>query len=117
MNYLIENWFLIVSAVVVFCVVVMGVINIIQTPSEKNLNRIREWLLFAIVEAEKIYGSNLGMVKLRWVYDSFLVRFKWLSVIISFEMFSSLVDESLEIMKKMLESNKEMKRLVEGDKE
>jgi len=117
MNYLIENWFLIVGLAVVIVVLVMGAANIIMTPTAKQIEKIKEWLLYAIVTAEEIYGSNLGAVKLRWVYDGFITRFKWLSVIVSFEMFSQLVDESLEIMKEMLKSNKEMKRLVEGDKE
>lgn len=114
MNYLIENWFLIVGAIVVLIVLVLGLINIFKTPSNKQLEMIKEWLLFAIVEAEKELGSGTGKLKLSLVYGSFISKFKWLSTIVSFETFSRLVDESLETLREMLETNKEVKKLVEG---
>ena len=39
----------------------------------------------------------------------------WLARVISFEAFSMMVDEALERMKKMLESNKAMQTLVSGE--
>ena len=42
-------------------------------------------------------------------------RFTWLARVISFEAFSMMVDEALERMKKMLESNKAMQTLVSGE--
>ena len=42
-------------------------------------------------------------------------RFAWLARVISFEAFSMMVDEALERMKKMLESNKAMQTLVSGE--
>ena len=41
--------------------------------------------------------------------------FTWLARVISFEAFSMMVDEALERMKKMLESNKAMQTLVSGE--
>ena len=49
------------------------------------------------------------------VYDMFVARFTWLARVISFEAFSMMVDEALERMKKMLESNKAMQTLVSGE--
>lgn len=46
------------------------------------------------------------------VYDMFVARFAWLARVISFEAFSMMVDEALERMKKMLESNKAMQDFV-----
>ena len=55
-------------------------------------------------------------------YDGYSVIFKsttpplaWLARVISFEAFSMMVDEALERMKKMLESNKAMQTLVSGE--
>lgn len=45
----------------------------------------------------------------------FVARFAWLARVISFEAFSMMVDEALEKMKKMLESNKAMQELVNGE--
>ena len=50
------------------------------------------------------------------VYGQFIDKFKMLSLLITFEEFSKAVDESLESMKSMLESNQAVKKLVEGDK-
>lgn len=64
---------------------------------------------------EKELGGGTGQIKLRYVYDMFVARFTWLARVISFEAFSMMVDEALERMKKMLESNKAMQTLVSGE--
>ena len=73
---------------------------------------MREWLLYAVTKAEKELGGGTGQIKLRYVYDMFVARFAWLARVISFEAFSMMVDEALERMKKMLESNKAMQDFV-----
>ena len=69
----------------------------------------------AVTKAEKELGGGTGQIKLRYVYDMFVARFAWLARVISFEAFSMMVDEALERMKKMLESNKAMQTLVSGE--
>lgn len=64
---------------------------------------------------KKELGGGTGQIKLRYVYDMFVARFAWLARAISFETFSMMVDEALERMKKMLESNKAMQTLVSGE--
>lgn len=113
MSYLVENWYVFVALIVIFLVIVYGAYEIIATPSGKQLEKIREWLIYACLKAEQELQSGTGQLKLRMVYDSFLIRFRWLSVIISFEVFSGLVDEALEKMNKMLKENKDVRRLVE----
>ena len=71
----------------------------------KQLEMIRQWLLLAVIEAEKQLGGGTGAVKLRYVYDMFIERFKFMSKIITFEQFSSLVDEALEVMRLMIQQN------------
>ena len=87
----------------------------VKMPSDKQLNKVREWLLYAVTKAEKELGGGTGQIKLRYVYDMFVARFAWLARAISFEAFSMMVDEALERMKKMLESNKAMQTLVSGE--
>lgn len=72
---------------------------------EKQIEMIKQWLLFIVIEAEKELGGGTGAVKLRFVYDKFIERFKFMSKIITFEQFSSLVDEALEVMKLMIQQN------------
>ena len=87
----------------------------VKMPSDKQLNKVREWLLYAVTKAEKELGGGTGQIKLRYVYDMFVARFAWLARVISFEAFSMMVDEALERMKKMLENNKAMQTLVSGE--
>ena len=70
-----------------------------------------------IIEDDKDSVIFSGDVEkfLRYVYDMFVARFAWLARVISFEAFSMMVDEALERMKKMLESNKAMQTLVSGE--
>ena len=84
-------------------------------PSDRQLNKVREWLLYAVTVAEKELGAGTGKLKLRYVYDMFVQRFGWLAKVITFEMFSMMVDEALEKMKTMLSDNKEVQKLVVGE--
>ncbi len=45
----------------------------------------------------------------------FVARFEWLAKVITFDMFSMMVDEALEQMKSMLEENEAVQKLVAGD--
>lgn len=114
MKFITENWFVIVA--ILACAAAGGytVYAFVKMPSDKQLNKVREWLLYAVTTAEKELGGGTGQIKLRYVYDMFVARFTWLAKVISFEMFSMMVDEALEKMKTMLESNKAMQELVTG---
>ena len=58
--------------------------------------------------------QGTGKLKLRQVYDLFVVRFPWLVRVVSFELFSGMVDDALEEMRRMLQTNTAVKALVEG---
>lgn len=114
MDILIENWYIILAiAVVAFCVGV-AFYRFCKLPTAAQLEKVKEWLLYAVTEAEKELGGGTGKLKLRSVYDLFLQRFPWLVRVVSFEMFSGLVDDALVEMRKMLESNTVVKNLVEN---
>ena len=112
MKYIVENWFVIVGLIAVLAAGGYAVYVFVKMPSNKQLNKVREWLLSAVTKAEKELGGGTGQIKLRYVYDMFVARFAWLARVISFEAFSMMVDEALERMKKMLESNKAMQDFV-----
>lgn len=84
-------------------------------PTEDKKQALREWLKWAVLQAEKEYGGKTGQVKLREVWNQALQVFPWLVRCISFEQFSFLVDEALEWLAKQLESNKAVSELVYGD--
>ena len=112
MKYIVENWFVIVGLIAVLAAGGYAVYVFVKMPSDKQLNKVREWLLYAVTKAEKELGGGTGQIKLRYVYDMFVARFAWLARVISFEAFSMM---ALERMKKMLESNKAMQTLVSGE--
>ena len=76
---------------------------------------IEEWLLLAVIEAEKQLGSKTGKIKLRLTFDWFISTFPIISKFVSFNVFSSLVDTALIEMKSILDDNKECKNYVKGD--
>lgn len=103
LNSVLDNWYIIV-AIVVFAT---------ECVFEKN--RIRAWLLNAVVYAEKELGNGTGVLKLRYVYDLFITKFPIISKIISFAMFSKLVDSALEEMRIQLAKNSNIKNYIEGE--
>lgn len=117
LEFLMNNWVILVALAVVLVVLVINVTTFAALPTEKQLAKVREWLLWAVVQAEAELGGGTGKLKLRSVYDLFLQRFPQLAFLISFERFSKLVDEALEEMREMLEQNEAVKALVAGDKE
>ena len=80
----------------------------------KQPKKVKEWLLYAVIEAEKELGSGTGPVKLRSVYDMFITKFPKLSVFISFNTFSEWVDVALDYMEKLLADNKDVKAILKG---
>lgn len=115
MKWLVDNWSLLV---VVLCGIVgIGVYvkRFSDKPTEEQLECIRQWLLYAVIEAEKDFGSGTGALKLRAVYSEFCQVFPEFARVITFEIFSILVDEALEQMKDILEVNKDIEAYVEGD--
>lgn len=108
MTWLSNNWFSL------FCLIaLLGWMVILNKkmkdgidPNEEDINKFREWLLFAVMEAEKELGSGTGQLKLRYVYDKARSKYPFITNFISFEMFSEYVDEALDKFKAMLKSNK-----------
>lgn len=91
--------------------------NFIKMPKVDKFEAVREWLLWAVAEAEKLYGSGTGALKLRYVYDLFLSRFKGLEYFIPFNDFSKMVDDSLVGFRDLLGKNEKINNYVEGSNE
>lgn len=113
-NFLLENWYMLIIALVILVVAIYIVYTFIKMPRSKQLARVQEWLLWAVAEAEKELGSGTGQLKLRYVYDMFVGRFPALANLLTFEAFSILVDKALEKFNKILESNQQVQNFVES---
>ena len=117
MKWLIDNWSFLVVMTCVFVGIVVYVHKFVNLPSNSQLVKVKQWLLFAVIEAEKQYQGGTGALKLRAVYNQFCQVFPSLVPVISFEIFSELVDEALEQMKHLLETNLDIAYYVEGENE
>lgn len=105
MKLIIDNWSLLVVLACIVVLAIMYVKKFINMPTTEQMEKVQEWLLYAVIQAEKQLGAKTGQIKLRYVYDMFLTKFSWLANVITFEQFSQLVDEALEHMKHLMQTN------------
>lgn len=117
MEFLAEYWYLILAAIVVVGYGGFFLYRFLKKPTSEQMKDLKEWLLWAVTEAEKKLGSGTGELKLRFVYDMFVEKFSFLAKVISFDTISKLVDEALEEMKKLLEENEAVKTYIVGTEE
>jgi len=115
MEFIANNWYIIIAAVAAIAVLIWLICKFFKLPRESQIQKIKEWLLFAVTEAEKELGSGTGQLKLRYVYDMFVTKFPYLVKFVSFEMFSNLVDEVLDKFKEMFKTNKAVQQYVESN--
>ena len=117
MDWIVENWWLILIGLSIIIGIITAICSFFKLPTEDQVACIKGWLLQAVAEAEKLYGSGTGVLKLRYVYDLFLSRFKELEYFISFDEFSKMVDDSLIGFKDLLEKNEKINNYVEKSDE
>ena len=87
MKFIVENWFVIVAIAAVGGSIGYAIYSFVKMPSDKQLNKVREWLLYAVTKAEKELGAG----------------------------FSMMVDEALEQMRTMLDSNEAVQKLIANE--
>lgn len=112
MEFLVNNWIPVIIGIAVIFVVGYLIYTFIKRPTNEQLNKVREWLLYAVAEAEKELGSGTGQIKLRYVYDMFISKFPYLVRVIPFEVFSVLVDEVLDKFRNLLSNNQKLQDYV-----
>lgn len=81
MKFIVENWFVIVAIAAVGGSIGYAIYSFAKMPSDKQLNKVREWL----------------------------------AKVITFDMFSMMVDEALEQMRTMLDSNEAVQKLIANE--
>lgn len=96
---------------IVIALAVIAIIITIKQPA-----KIKEWLIWAVTQAEKDLGSGTGQMKLRKVYDMFTSKYKFVSLFVSFDIFSTWVDSALEIMREMISTNPQVESYIIEEK-
>lgn len=106
MEWITNNWSLIITVV---AVVVYFLLN--------GKRSVIEFLLQAVIMAEKDLGSGTGKIKLSVVYGNFIEKYPIFSKIIPFSVFSAWVDAVLVDMMDILLKNEKARDYVENKKE
>lgn len=114
MEWFKENWMLIITVIAAVACCYLEIKRFLNLDTTERIAAVKAWLLSAVCAAEKIYGSKTGQIKLSYVYGLFCDKFPKLVTVITFEAFSSMVDEVLDNFRTMLESNDTLKAYVEG---
>lgn len=117
MNFIINNWYIFVG---IFSLVFVGfwvAYRFLGMPTEKQKEKVKEWLVWACIEAEKDLQSGTGQLKLRKVYNAFcsVPAFTWVARVIPFSLFSKCVEDALVEVKRMLVSNRTLAEYVYGE--
>ena len=106
---------IIVAGLIILIAIIFFVISFFKMSKEKKIKTVKEWLKYAVVEAEKNLGSKTGQLKLHMVYDMAIKQFPWITQLVTFETFSEWVDEALVWMKNQLESNKAIQEYIDKE--
>lgn len=105
MEFIINNWYIIVAAVALATVAVWLAVKFFKQPTSKQVAKVKEWLLVAVQEAEERFGAGTGQTKLRFVYDLFTAKYPVVAKVIPFETFSAWVDEALDTAEEWLKED------------
>lgn len=113
MSWLIDNWYIALALLVLGIFIGDIIVVYFKLPREEQIAKIKEFLKYAVLEAEKELGAKTGQAKLSKVYGMFVQQMPWLARLISFEEFSLYVDEALEWLRHQLSNNKAISEYVD----
>ena len=105
----------IIIGLIIVAIIGIGIYQFCKLAKDQQIEIILEWLTYAVIMAEKELGSGTGQVKLRFVYNLFIDKFKIISRFVSFTQFSNLVDIALTSMKDLLTDNKKVQEYILND--
>lgn len=106
LNFICNYWYLIVAAIAIVAVVSIKVYIFLKTPGKDQLNKIQEWLIWAVAQAEKELGSGTGQLKIKYVYDLFISKFPAVAIFVKYETFANMVEKALDEFKEMIDTNR-----------
>ena len=94
------------AEIIIILLVVFGIFVKLKKLISNNLI---EWLVDKVGEAESYFGSETGQLKLRSVYNTFVISRPVLAMFVSFDKFKDYVDLALEKFETMLSENGKIK--------
>lgn len=98
------------SDIIFYIIAVVAVILVIV--AAMRFKSFRNWLVFAVSEAEKYLGSGTGKLKIRYAYDLAVKQYPTITKILPWRVFSRLVDAALVIMRQMIDENQKIAEAI-----
>ena len=86
-------------------IIIAAILAVVVIAGGIYVNGFKNWLVWAVSEAEAVFGSKTGKLKLRYAYELAIERFPVVAKFIPFSVFSKFVDSALDIMRDMIENN------------
>lgn len=80
---------------------------------DEKTKRVKNWLVYAVTAAEKLYGPKMGVIKLQYVYEEFTKLFPVFAKKLPYDTFKDMVDEALAVMKHLQETNSTFNEYIE----
>lgn len=108
LEFLVMHWQIIVGAIIIALTGIITFVRFNKKSVQEQIEQVKEWLLYAVMAAEKELGSGTGALKLRFVYDMFVTKFPLMVALIPFSTFSDFVDEALDKLKDILATSPEL---------
>lgn len=99
-----------IKAIIILAVVLIVLLICIIALRFKSF---KNWLVYAVSEAEKALGGGTGKLKIRYAYDLAIKQFPVIAKIIPWNLFSWLIDSALVIMREMISENKNIAEVIE----
>lgn len=115
MKWIVENWSLLIVIVSIATVALVFMKRFGELPPQEQVYKVKQWLLYAVIEAEREFSGGMGVVKLRYVYNLFIKAFPSLTPLVPFDVFKIWVDEALEQMKHLIDTNKTINNYITGE--
>ena len=109
-----QNLLIMIIGFIIGFILSYVVTNFLKKPTGKQISKIKEWLLWAVAQAERELGAGTGELKLRYVYSLFTSTWGGIAKLISFETFTSFANEALSRFKEMLKENQQIEDYIEG---
>lgn len=100
------------SNVVYFIIAVLAVIFVMI--AAMRYKSFKNWLVYAVSEAEKYLGSGTGKLKIRYAYDLAIKQYPVIAKIIPWSLFSKLIDAALVVMRQMIDDNQMIANVISG---
>lgn len=93
-------------------IILAAAVIVLMIASGIYVHGFKNWLVWAVSEAEKAFGSGTGQLKLRYAYELATARFPTLAKLVPFSVFSKMVDDALVIMREMIEKNVNIEKAI-----